>query len=260
MLRGIGFLLIVTSAIGVLAPLWSIISNMLGDKWIDRNDLGAYIFSPAFAAFGLAAGVVLVRKKPLKRGALFWMSVFGISVCAPFVATYVAVVLLLLFSGQEGVSLISLVFARVPNDGWWPPQEFLFCNTLMFRSTFSESLFWSGAPLHEPLQFICAPQSSLWFWAYLPLAICLQAIWGQRGKWADKLCSVLAVLLAALLLITVTEIAWSHYQQATYIPDPGSVVESVYQPTLSWYAYYAIVVLWLLAVAVLLVRRKIRPE
>jgi hypothetical protein len=258
MLRGIGFSLIVAGALGVLAPLGAIFRDLLGYGWIYGLDLTSYLFSPAFAACGLAAGVILVRRKLLKRGAAFWVAALGASVCAPLAAIHIVLLLWGLFSGQEFWSIETIIMFPVSWDGWWPPREFLFCDTLMFASPFRETLFWYGAPLHEPLQFVCSPQRSLVFWTYLPLAICLQAICGRPGKWADRFFGLLAVLLAVLLLISVTEIAWAHYQQATYKPAPGDVVDYMYQPELRWYAYFAIVVFWLLAIAVLLVQRK--PE
>lgn len=116
----------------------------------------------------------------------------------------------------------------------------------------------SGAPLPEYLGTICLPQRSLAFWTYLPLAVCAQAIWGKKGKLADRVFALLAIILIVVLVTAAVEIALLHYQQATYDPAPEDVVDYIYQPELRWYAYFAIVIFWLLALAVLLVQRK--PE
>lgn len=255
MLRGIGFSLIATGAFGVLAALQSI-GYYLNESWFHWDDLAGFIYSGAFAASGAAAGVILFTRRPLRRGELFWIALLGASVCAPLVAIHIVTLLWGLFSGQEFWSIWTVIMFPVWWDGWWPPQEFLFCDTLMYASPFRESLFWHGAPLHEPLQVVCSPQRSLAFWACLPLAICLQAIWGRKGKWADMVSALLAVLLSVLLVVAAAEIALLHYQQAAFSPGPEEVIDYLYHPQLSWYVYFATVVLWLLAFAVLLARRK----
>lgn len=255
MLRVMGVSLVLTSVLSLLAALQSI-AYYLHESWFHWDDLASFAYSGAFAVCGVAVGVLLVRRTPANRGTTFWIALLGVGICAPLVVIHIMVLLFAILSGRDHSSLITIIFFNTSSlDGWWPPPEFLFCDTLMYASSFRESLFWYGAPFHEPLKFVCAPKGSLAFWTYVPLAICAQAIWGRTGNWADRLFALLAVLLSVLLVISAAEIAWHHYQQATYLPDPGTAIDYLYLPKLSWYAYYATVILWLSALAILLVRR-----
>ena len=258
MLRGIGYSLITTGALGVFAASHAITYLLLG--WPYVYGLLGLAYSGAFAACGIAVSVLLIKRKPVSRDPLFWIALLGICMCTPLALLHIT--RCFLWALQEGNALVFIPMVLLGNahfDGWWPPQEVLFLDTLMhaeqFRQ-FAESFLWYGKPLHEPLLWIGRVASSATLWIYLPIALCLWVMRGRRGAWTDRACSLGALFLATLVMTSALETGWVHYQQWSLKPGQGEVYDFLYVPRLSWYVFYAIAVLWLVAFAALLSRNR----
>lgn len=260
MLRGIGIAIIIFGALGVLAALQSLTSVFLG-RWSDYG-LGASIYSGAFAASGMAVGMLLLRRQSIKRHALFWMGLLGACLCAPLAVLHVLRCIFWAKQNEDPLGFFALVIlGNVGSDAWWGPREVLFLNTLMHANhPFAEAFLWYGKPFHEPYLWTCRVAFSASLWIHFPLALCLWSIWGRAGALIGKFFAWGALLLAALLVTTVAEVAWTYYQQSTFNPGPGTVVDYIYIPRLSWFVFYAIAVLWLIAFAALVFRKSAESE
>ena len=254
MLRGVGLSLAVLGAVATLAALQPIVHDMSGGSlyWID---FFGQVYTLAFALCGVASGVILYRRKPATREPLSRIGVFGVYLTAPLVLAYLVLAISQQVTNYGAASLMARVFFRVGWDEWWPPQESLFCNTLMFSSPWGESLFWAGRPLHEPLQVVCGIGQSVAFWTWLPFAVCLRAIWGRPRKWVDTLFAWIAGIVAVAVMIAAAETAWQTYERTTVESATGDILDYLYIAELRWYAFYALAILLLVTLAMLLSRR-----
>lgn len=255
MLRGIGLSLAVLGALATLAALQPIVRDLF-EGWLRWDRLASQVYTLAFALCGVASGVILCRPKPVAREPLFQIGVLGVCLAAPLALLCVALVVEQYLAADESSAFLGGVFLKVWWDGWWPPQESLFCNTLMFASPWKESLFWYGRPLYEPLGLVCGIGQSLALWTCLPFAVCLRAIWGRPRKWVDSFFALVAVFVAVLLSISVAETAWGHYQMASFDPAAGDNLNYLYVAELGWYAFYALAIMQLITLAILLSRRQ----
>jgi len=255
MLRGIGLSLAVLGALATLAALQPIVRDLF-EGWLRWDPLASQVYTLAFALCGVASGVILCRPKPVAREPLFQIGVLGVCLTAPLALLCVALVVEQYLAADESSAFLGGVFLKVWWDDWWPPQESLFCNTLMFSSPWKESLFWSGRPLHEPLGLVCGVGQSLLVWTLLPFAVCLRSIWGRPRKWIDNLFALIAVFVAVLLTVSAAETAWFHYQMASYPAGTEDSLNYIYLPQLSWYVFYALAIMLLVTLAILLFRRR----
>ncbi len=244
MLRSIGLLLVVASAVGIIAVLQTFF------------EYGGFEFrlgsalALSFAGSGLAVGVMLLRKVPPKRGAIFWIAIFGVTrgaLLAIPIGIGIALVLL------QQINSLGLTWF----SNWWPPKEALFHNTLWFT-------FYTGStgPYEVELFYTTSSIAGIFvspiFWFLVPLGLYLWVLWGRAGGLADKVLGYVALALAILMTISAIETGLVHYSMATYEPPPDTIVDFLYYPKLHWYVLYAIEVLLFTATAVLLLRRQPR--
>lgn len=243
MLRGIGALLIISSALGVLNGLY-VATVVLTASRLFISQIPAFTLSFIFAACGLASGIMLFRKTPTKRSALFWIAAWGAGLC---------------------VSLLILAF--VPNvyfelvDGWWPPKDPIFFGSfwnMMITAVGEDAIFTQYLELFRATSYLSSLLSSPVLWVFVPLGLCLWALFGRAGGWADKAVACVAIVMAILTTNSAIETALLQYGIATYEPPDGSVVDFAYYPQFDWYVFYAIEALMFVAMSLLLFRRKPR--
>jgi hypothetical protein len=245
MLRSIGLLLVVASAVGVVAVLQTFF------------EYGGFEFrlgsalALSFASYGLAIGVMLVRKAPPRRGALFWIAILSVARGALFAIPF-----------GIGIALVQLKVAPeigwvIPSNNWWPPKESLFHDTLW-------SSFYRGPTDPSELGFFQATSSiagiftSALFWVFVPLILYLGVLWSRPGGIVDKIFGWIAFALAILVIISAVETGYIQYERTTAEWPPGISVQYFYYPALHWYVLYAIEVLLFTATGVLLLRRQPR--
>jgi hypothetical protein len=240
-LRVVGVSLAVLGALGAVLALAALFN---------------YVYGPGdpytifFSASASAAGVIAARARPIRHGPLFWVAVLGCAVCAP-VLIYLVVKFIFEFVSGDDPS-IAMLFLGLSSSTWWPPKD-LDLGELIRRAF---GLSYGSMP----------PIFSNWaVWLHLPVAACLWAIWGKRGGMADKIFGAIMLLLAGLaaLLAACTaaleiETAGNTTPECDIVDDTCSIFDYAYIPEPSWFLYYAILILWFVALAVLLFGR--RPE
>lgn len=244
MLRSIGLLLVVASAVGIIAVLQTFF------------EYGGFEFrlgsalALSFASCGLAIGVMLVRKVPPRRGALFWIAIFGVTRGALFVIPIgIGIALVLL-------QLIGSIGPMAPHGNWWPPKESLFHFTLW--QTFDGGVIPWESRLFQTTWLIAGIFASPIFWVLVPLGLYLWVLWGRAGGRADKVLGYIALALAILMAMSAIETGFVHCSIATFESPSDTIVDFLYYPKLYWYVLYAIEVLLFTATGTLLLRRQPR--
>ena len=237
MQRGLGVLLVLSGALGVVSALLSI-SCYLSEGWFYLISLAGFACSLLYAGYVLAVGVMLLRKAPPRRGSLFWIAAAGICLIVP-PALYMALMIL-------GV-------VHDPFDGWWPPQEAIFHNAYWYEPGIPKIL--ANREIFQFTSTLASILRSPLFWTFFPLMICVWSIWGRRSGLIDRLFGCLAVVLAIVMSMSAAETAWFHYQMTTYTYPPDVAVDFLYIPEAGWYPFYAVTVLLLVTTASLLFTR-----
>jgi len=242
-LRAIGLSLAILGGIGVALTLSSML-YVLREGWDLWPDYWGYFYTLVFSAYGLLAGIFLIKRTPPQSGPLFWIGVGGALICAPLVAYQLFGYFL---SDSDRFDDFSFFVSAGYGDFWWPPRGDTI-PALAYR--YSEDF-----DLQFRLRILSSYFGSFVIWADLPFGLCLWAIWGKRGGVGDKFFAWVAFGMAGLTAIRFVETAITHYEISSFVSDDETVYDFSYYPEPGWYVSYAIVIL-LLTVAGLLLRRR----